>query len=325
MSRLGFRTRLIRCGLALAAAASLAAPALGQSTGMVKGKVVDAEGKPVEGAKITIEFTEGVNRRQQTTTNKKGEFIQIGLFPGNYKVTAEKEKLGSQAFDVRVRLGQTAEVNFQLVPGASAGMSKEEAAKNAQLRQTFEEGVAASRAGNYDEAIAKFQAAAQVNPKCFDCYYNLGYAYAQKKDYDNAEKAYKEAIAEKPDYTDAYNGLAGVYNAQKKFDDAAAMSAKAAQVGGGAMGMAGSGNVDAIYNQGVILWNAGKIPEAKAKFEEAIKVNPNHADSHYQLGMALLNEGKLSEAAGEFETYVKLAPEGQYAAQAKAMVAQLKK
>src|SRR5919204_3591582 len=121
MSRLGFRTRLTRCGLAVAAAASLAAPALGQSTGMVKGKVVDAEGKPVEGAKITIEFTEGVNRRQQTTTNKKGEFIQIGLFPGNYKVTAEKEKIGSQSFDVRVRLGQASEVNFQLIPGGRAG------------------------------------------------------------------------------------------------------------------------------------------------------------------------------------------------------------
>ena len=41
--------------------------------------------------------------------------------------------------------------------------------------------------------------------------------------------------------------------------------------------------------------------------------------------MALLNEGKLTEAVAEFETYVKLAPEGQYATQAKGMIAQLKK
>ena len=41
--------------------------------------------------------------------------------------------------------------------------------------------------------------------------------------------------------------------------------------------------------------------------------------------MALLNEGKLPDAVGAFEKYLSLAPTGQFAAQAKAMVAQLKK
>jgi hypothetical protein len=43
------------------------------------------------------------------------------------------------------------------------------------------------------------------------------------------------------------------------------------------------------------------------------------------MGMAMLNEGKLTEAVGSFETYLKLAPTGQFAAQAKQMVEQLKK
>jgi tetratricopeptide (TPR) repeat protein len=97
------------------------------------------------------------------------------------------------------------------------------------------------------------------------------------------------------------------------------MSAKAASAGGGA------GNADATFNQGIILWNQGKIADAKAKFEETIKLNANHADAHFQLGMALLNEGKLPEAVTAFETYLKLAPDGQFATQAKGMVAQLKK
>ena len=61
------------------------------------------------------------------------------------------------------------------------------------------------------------------------------------------------------------------------------------------------------------------------KFEETLKANPNHADAHFQFGMALLNEGKLTEAVAEFESYMKLAPDGQYATQAKGMIAQLKK
>ena len=40
--------------------------------------------------------------------------------------------------------------------------------------------------------------------------------------------------------------------------------------------------------------------------------------------MALLNEGKMPEAAASFEEYLKLAPTGQFAAQAKAMLAQIK-
>ena len=81
----------------------------------------------------------------------------------------------------------------------------------------------------------------------------------------------------------------------------------------------------AVYNQGIILWNQGKIPEAKAKFEEALKANPNHAESTYQMGMALLNEGKMPDAVASFEKYLTLAPTGQFAGQAKAMLAQLKK
>jgi tetratricopeptide (TPR) repeat protein len=97
------------------------------------------------------------------------------------------------------------------------------------------------------------------------------------------------------------------------------MGAKAASAGGS------GGSADAVYNQGIILWNQGKIPEAKIKFEEALKTNPNHAESNFQLGMALLNEGNMAGAIGSFEKYLQLAPDGQYAAQAKGMLAQLKK
>ncbi len=303
-------------------ASGLAAPAAAQSTGMLKGKVVDAQGQPIEGAKVTIEFKEGVTRRHETKSNKRGEFIQIGLFPGNYTVTAEKEKL-SQSFDVRVRLGATAEVNFQLAPGTGGGRaSKEDLAKAENLKKSFEDGVTLSRAGSYDEAIAKFNEALAIVPTCADCYYNIGYAYAQKKQYKEAEDAFKKALETNPDYVDAYNGLANVYNAQKKFDEAGAASAEAAKRAGAA---GGGGSVDAVYNQGVIYWNAGKIAEAKKQFEETIKINANHAEAHYWLGMATLNEGKMPDAAMEFEAYLKLAPDGQYAAQAKGILAQIKK
>ena len=123
-----------------------------------------------------------------------------------------------------------------------------------------------------------------------------------------------------------FDGLANIYNAQRKFDDAAAASAKAMELSGGAAaGAAGGGNADAMFNQGVILWNAGKVADAKKQFEGAVAANPSHAEAHYQLGMALVNQGNMAGAATEFETYLKLAPEGPNAATAKSLVAQLKK
>ena len=305
--------------LAVALLVGLSSAAAAQS-GQLKGKVVDAEGKPVPGAQILIEFAEGVNRKFEVKTDRRGEFIQIGLQPGNYRVTATADKLGSFTLPTRVTLSKPAELLFEFKPGAGGG--DPEAAKKAEaLKKTFEEGVAATQAKNFDLAIQKFQEAATIVPNCYDCYYNIGYAQSQKKDDKAAEAAWLKAVELKPDYGDALNALATLYNNQKRFDEAAAMSAKAATAGGGATG----GNADAIYNQGIILWNQGKIPDAKVKFEEALKANPNHAEANYQLGMALLNEGNIQGAITAFEKYLQIAPDGQFAGQAKAMLAQLKK
>jgi tetratricopeptide (TPR) repeat protein len=302
---------------------AMALPASAQSTGMVRGVVKDASGKAIEGAKINID-AEANNRHFDTKSDKKGEFVQIGLPPGAYKITAEKDKQASPPTNITVRIAAAAPVT--LVIGAGGGASPEMAAKNAELKKAFEEGVAASRAGNHDAAIASFTHAAELNAACYDCYYNIAFSEGQKKDYDKAEAAYKKAIEIKPDYAEAYSGLATVYNQARKFDQAAAASAKAMELSGsGAAGAAGGGNADAMFNQGVILWNAGKIADAKKQFEGAIAANPNHAESHYQLGMALVNEGNLAGATTEFETYLKLAPTGPNAATAKGILGTLKK
>jgi tetratricopeptide (TPR) repeat protein len=288
--------------------------------GLVQGTVVDDKGQPIDGASISIE-QQGTNRHFDMKTNKKGEFMQIGLASGEYKITATKDKLTASQ---PVRISQGKPATARLVLGAAP--PGENAAANA-LRKVLDDAIASSNAGKYDEAIAGFQKALETNATCPACYYNIGYNYAQKKDYANAETNYKKAIEQKPDYADPYQGLAGIYNAQRKFEEAAAASAKANELAGAGGGAAagGGGNADALFNQGVILWNGGKVADAKKAFESAIQANPNHAEAHYQLGMALVNEGNLAGAATEFETYVKLAPEGPNAAQAKALVAQLKK
>jgi tetratricopeptide (TPR) repeat protein len=299
-------------------------PAAAQ-TGQVRGKVVDAKNQPVDGATVTIEATDGMGRRFVVKTNRRGEYVQIGLPPGQYKLTAEKDKL-SQSFDQRVGL-DAAEVNFTLTAtSAAASMSPEDRKKAeervASVKANFAAGVAATNAGNFDEAIAKFNAVLAEAPKCSECYLNIASVHLRKKEYDQAEAMYKKSLEINPNASEAYNGLASVYNAQKKFDQAAEASAMASKLGAAA---GGGGNASAVFNQGVIAWNASKIPEAKKAFAEAVKLDPTLADAHYWLGMANLNEGNMAEAATAFEEYLKLAPSGQYAEQAKGVLAQIKK
>ncbi|HUQ89466.1 MAG TPA: tetratricopeptide repeat protein [Vicinamibacterales bacterium] len=296
-------------------ALAIAAPALAQST-MVRGKVIDAKQQGIANVQVVVESLGGSGRKLTTKTDKKGEFVQLLTESGPYRVTATDPKIGSAMNETRVVLGKVSEMTLVLAPTTAAN----DAGKAAELKKVFEEGVTASRANQHDVAIEKFTAALAISPACFDCQFNIGVALMGKKDDKGAEAAWKKAIEMKPDYTEALNALSTLYNNQKRFEEAGAMSAKAAAVAGG-----GGGNADATFNQGIILWNQGKIADAKTKFEETIKLNASHSDAHYQLGMALLNEGKLTEAVSEFETYVKLAPDGQYATQAKGMIAQLKK
>lgn len=307
---------------AVLAALAIALPAAAQSGG-VRGAVKDEKGQPVADARVTIEQIGGNLRRFETKTDRKGDYIYIGLASGAYSLTAQKDKLVSVPLTVSVRQARQTAADL-VVSAAAASQTKEALASIAGLKKTFAEGLEASDAGRYEEAIAKFNHGIELDPTCAECFYNIGYGYAQMKDYDKAEAAFKKVTELNPKYAEAYTGLANVYNAQKKFDLAGQANAKATELSSGP-GAGAGGNPDSLFNQGVILWNGGKTAEAKKQFEAVIQANPNHADAHYQLGMALVNEGNLQGAAREFETYLKLAPEGPNASQAKALVAQLKK
>ena len=315
--------------VAMAIAVAIVATPASAQTGQVKGKVVDDKGQPVEGAKITL-LNQQTNRSLETKTNRRGEYIQVGLSPGKYRITASKDAM-SDTVDVDIRL-EMATHDFTLGAGRGGGggtMSKEEMAKAKAKAEaatkSFNEGVALSNEGKGDEAIAKFNEVIAAIPNCAECYANIGTVHTRSKKYDEAEAAYKKAIEVKPDFAEAYNGLANLYNATKKFEQAAEASKKAMELSGGATGAAAAGgSASSVFNQGVILWNAGKIPEAKAQFEQAVKLDPNMADAQYWLGMALLNGGDTAGAKPKFEAYLKLAPTGQYAETAKSIVASIK-
>ena len=311
-----------RASVALVSAAlcaMLAAPAAAQ-TGGIRGRVVDGAGKPVEGAEVLIQSTEAA-RKHQLKTNARGEFVQIGIFPGNYTVTVSKGDLKTSV-DTRVSIGDPGNLEVRLAPPAPTEDQKK---KIAELQKLFDEGVAASRAGNYAEAIAKFEQTTVILPTCADCYFNLGIVHLRNKELDKAAAAYEKSAELRPDNAATWTDLANIYTQMGQHEKALEASNKAAQYAekdGAAGGGAGAG---ALYNQGVILWNQQKYPEAKEKFEAAAKADPKHPDSQFMLGMALLNTGGDKAAAiAAFEAYIQLAPGAPNAEKAKQFIEYLK-
>ena len=316
--------RAARVAAGTCAALMIAAPAFAQS-GQVRGKVLDDKGQPVADAKVTFDFKGNITRITETKTNRQGAFIQVGLQLGPYEVTVEKGDL-KQTLTTKVNSGQTTELDFTLAPGGNTGaMSADDAKKLAEMRKALEDKYVAANAlieaEKDDEGIAALTALITETGGCAICEAKIGEALWKKGDEAGAEAAFKKAIAADPKQADAYNALASLYNQQKKFDQAAEMSKKANELGGAATGGA---SASVVYNQGIIFWNQSKVPEAKAQFEQAIKLDPKMADAHYWLGMALVNEGKLPEAVAAFEKYVSLAPTGQYAEQAKGIIKSIK-
>jgi tetratricopeptide (TPR) repeat protein len=303
------RTHLYRGAVALAALLFLTSSAAAQS--VVRGKVVDAQGKPVEGATVLFE-AESANRRTQTKTDGKGEFLQVGLQSGAYKVTASKDGVGSQTLPGQVRQGENRPLNFTISTASGVSAGDKQAA--AAIQAAASAAVDALRAGNHDDAIAKFNEVIAKVPACADCYYNIGEAHRQKQRFTEAEAAFKKAVELKPDSAEAYTGLANIYNAQKKFDLAAEASANAAKY----TTVSSGGGAEAAFNQGVVLFNAQKFVDAKPQFEAATKADPNMALAHYQLGMTNLNLGDFAGAVSALEAYLKVDPNGPKAAEVKA-------
>ena len=314
-TRLGRVCALVAFTLALLAYAMPAAAQMGT----LKGKVTGADGKPVEGAKVVIEHV-ATARKNNTSTDRRGEYVQVGLTPGDYKITVTAGELTQSQ---TTRLGaEVKELHFDLKPGAAAAgtgkPSAEDAKKHAEriekIKTLFAEGATATNEGRLDEAIAKFNAVLVDFPACLDCYNNLGVIYTRQKDWVKAEESYRKALGIDANTVDAYNGLATVFSQQGKTKEAQEMMAEATKRA--TSGGAGGGSAVALYNAAVTAWNGNDFQKAHDLLQQGVKIDPNHAESHFMLGRVLINLGKLGDAATEFETYLKLAPSGPNAKEA---------
>jgi carboxypeptidase family protein len=87
------------------------------ATGILQGRVIDATGSAVPGAKVAIE-NETTGVALALVTNGEGNFFRSFLLPGNYRVTVEKDGFQQKVTSgVRVDVQQTVSLEIALKVG----------------------------------------------------------------------------------------------------------------------------------------------------------------------------------------------------------------
>jgi Tfp pilus assembly protein PilF len=335
--------------------------------GAIQGKVVGEDGQVVQNAVIKI-VRNDIKGNYQTKTNRRGEYFHAGLPAGratNYTVTLA---IGGKDVDLRqgvvVPLGEPVAVNFDLAmkkkeeaamaagnltADQTRGMSddqreqlekvmKERAAqlaKNKELSDSFNVGMEAMKAQQYQAAVDAFAKASEVDPKQNAVWGQLAEAYsslAQQK--TGAEQqdllakslgAFQKAMELKPDDAAYHNNYALVLVRAKKIPEAQAALEKAA-----ALDPPNAGKY--YYNLGAVMMNTSQLDSAGEAFKKAISLTPNYAAAQFQYGLYLLGkaqiapDGKIQPPEGTREAlqeYLKLEPNGPNAEQAKGILASL--
>jgi len=60
---------------------------------------------------------------------------------------------------------------------------------------------------------------------------------------------------------------------------------------------------------------AGNIGDARAEYEQVVRLQPRYARGHLNLGVALLKQGEAKKAAEEFQEALRLEPTNAVAAE----------
>ena len=302
----------------------------------VRGKAVDANGKPIAGA--IVELVNTSNRRKFTfKTNGKGEFFSIGLAAGTYDATLTKD---GQVIDSVKNFSAEREENVLDFNLAKANAKREKALKENEkiqgLNTMLKAAWTASQTGNDDEAIRLLTQATQLDASHDVIWAQLGSAYLNAamhtqdqptaaKDYQLGAAALQMAIEIKPTAA-YYNNLGAAYAKLGRPQEAIRQYQLAAQSNP-------TGAAMYNFNLGVVLTNSGRIDEANAAFDKVITANPNYADAYYEKAANLIGKATvdqktgatitLPEAAVDLNKYLELAPNGPYADSAKALLASL--
>jgi tetratricopeptide (TPR) repeat protein len=274
------------------------------------GKIVDPDGKPIEGVTITVSSASAAKNVTETfKTDKNGKFTVFmldGTIP--YKFSYAKEGWASFEETMKLKLlPERNERNITLVPPAVAAAAAGQPVTDPAI-DAYNEGAELANQGKNAEAIAKIEEAVAAKPDLTAGHMALAKLYLRTEAWEKAIASANSVLAVSPDEPDMFAILAQAYEKTGNKAKAKEFNTKA------------PANPPALYNEAARLINAGNDKEAEPLLKRAVEADPSFAQARYELGMVYVRLGNVAGAKEHLQKYIELEPNGKDTAVAKEML-----
>ncbi|MDP2391488.1 MAG: tetratricopeptide repeat protein, partial [Acidobacteriota bacterium] len=295
-----------------------ALPAAAQ-TGRVGGTIKDPQGQPVKGATITAENPGASPSSFTATSDDRGRYSIIGLKTGTWKVTAVAPCFSPSSGNVPVRsLGSPMPpVDFVLAPGATGPAGALAGVNTKELQAELQKAVDMANGGQHDEAIAAYEAILAKTPALTMINGQIAQVKRLKKDFDGAIESYQKVLAADPNNDKSKIEIGMTYlekgdfaNAEKSLLEVATSTSASREV---------------FYNLGEVKFAKGETDEAVTYYQRAVDMDGTWGKPLFKIGLAKLQKADMAGALEIMEKVVAVDPNSAEAAQAKGLIAQLKK
>jgi len=336
------RMRLISVAasmLVLFALAVAAAPAQAQAwagKGRLQGSLKDEQGKPVQGATITLrKGTDRVDPKadgpKPLLSDKNGKWSILGLGGGAWGILIEKEGFVPSEGQIKVdefAVAQPLNLVLKVIPKEAIEQAQRQAeaqsgigqakgalergnallgearpaggttdkAKLAEARAAYQEGLDKLAAAKVDDPEVQ-KAVASTRLSVYQTLAGIDYELGKS---DEAIKMLKQVLEQKPDDAGVIQLLVNLLVQAGREDEAKQYMAKLPE--------GAKIDPDTVLNMGIKAFNDGDMDKAFSNFDRAVKENPDRADAYYYRGLIYLNKGKNAEAKADFNKYLQLDP-----------------
>ena len=289
---------LISLALLLALNGYVEAQAFGRVTLVVK----NLDGEPLEGVGVVVTCKELPKFREETKTNKKGRaVVSVTDATKFYDFHLEYEDYQPQDLTIKPAIRETITREITLTPGQVVRTGSGQTVFT-PAEKVFNEGVVALQSGDMETAKTRFLAALEKDRDMASAHAALAGVYLEQKDFAAALTTVDRYLELEPGNP---NGLFIRYDAHvglgnQKEADATLKALKEAD--------RGEDTVALIYNAGVSAIKVGNYASAKARFLEALELNPDLKEAIGAMAIIHLQEKNYQEAAASAERHLELEP-----------------
>ncbi len=289
-------SRILTAGALLA----LVSTPIWAQTGLLRGTVVDSDGNPIVGVKVTASSEELTSFRKTLTTDNKGQFklrFQSTHLQYQFELLFEKPGYGSvkqpmsPSSTQQMRERYVLEKSETQVVESHGDLSSVLTGTSNAAVGAFNAGLTAQREGDLATARSKYEEAVAADPELGPAFVGLAQVLLDQGEYAPAAETADRALAQDVSRAEPLRVKYQALRALGKNEEAEAIAATLEEAEGALA------SAKRIYNEGGEAFQAGDKETALIKFEEAAELDPSLVDAHHAVATLQLAKGNHEASA----------------------------